>query len=263
MTFLQVYLWAGVLILALMTAVWLLSLALRDSSIVDIFWGPGFVITNGLYFLLAPEGALSRKILITVLVTLWGLRLGTHILWRNWGKEEDYRYRNWRQQAGGSWWWRSFFKVFLLQGILMWIVSAPLLAAQIGSMPAGLGVLDALGIGIWLLGFSFEALGDWQLARFKANPANKGKLLTSGVWRYSRHPNYFGDAAQWWAYYLIAAAAGGWATIFSPILMTTLLVRVSGVAMLERTLKKVKPGYEEYTRTTSAFVPWFPRTRQP
>jgi len=256
---LSIYASAGLLILLLMIALWLVSLLLRDSSIVDIFWGTGFVITGWFYFFLTPDGFLTRKWLIVIMTTIWGLRLTIHILQRNWGHGEDYRYQNWRQQAGSSWWWRSFFKVFLLQGALMWIISAPLLAAQISQIPARLIWLDFLGAILWSIGFTFEAVGDWQLARFRAKPDNKGKLLNTGLWRFTRHPNYFGDATQWWGFYLFAAAAGNYWAIFSPILMSYLLRQVSGVIMLEKSLKESKPGYKEYVETTNAFIPWFPR----
>ena len=253
------YLSLGLVILGSMILLWLLSLALKNASIVDIFWGTGFVIVAWVAFLLTSGGFATRKVLLLTLVTLWGLRLSLHILRRNWGKPEDFRYKAWRKEAGASWWWRSFFKVFLLQGIILWVVATPLLAAQISAQPENLTWLDYLAIPVWLIGFYFEAAGDWQLTRFKANPANKGKVLQSGVWRYSRHPNYFGDATQWWAYYLIALAAGGWWTVFSPTLMTTLLLRISGVTLLEKTLKEEKLGYKEYIEKTSEFIPWFPK----
>lgn len=259
MTFIQIYGIVALIIFGLMTTIWIVSLALRDASIVDIFWGTGFVVAVWVTFALTPDGFPTRRWLISTLVTIWGLRLSLYILWRNWGKGEDFRYRKWRDEAGEKWWWRSFFKVFVLQGVLMWIISAPLLAAQVSPAPARLTLLDYAGVLVWAIGLFFEAAGDWQLARFKANPANKGKLLTTGVWRYTRHPNYFGDSAQWWGYYLIAAAAGGAWTIFGPAIMTYLLVRVSGAALLERSLKDSKPGYREYVKTTSAFIPWFPR----
>ena len=261
MDFLQVYLALGLIILGLMAVLWLLSLALKNSSIVDIFWGMGFVITAWAAFALTPGGFAPRKALLVALVTIWGLRLSIHILTRNWGKPEDFRYQAFRRDAGAGWWWISFFKVFLLQGALMWVIAAPLLASQLNPTPAQLTLADFLAIPVWLVGFIFEAAGDLQLARFKADPANKGQVLDSGVWRYTRHPNYFGDAAQWWAFYLIALAAGGWWTVFSPLVMTGLLMRVSGVTLLERTLKESKPGYQEYVETTSEFVPWFPRKR--
>jgi len=261
-TFLEVYGIGALAILGLMTILWIASLILRNSSIVDIFWGPGFVLANWVYFALTADGFPGRKGLIGMLVTIWGLRLGLHILWRNWGKGEDFRYQKWREEAGAKWWWYGFFKVFLLQGILLWIISVPLLATQISPTPARLTALDWVAILVWAIGFFFEAMGDLQLARFKADPANKGQVLDRGVWRYTRHPNYFGDATQWWAYYLVAAAAGGWWTVFSPIIMTTLLLRVSGVALLEKSLKDTKPQYREYIERTSAFIPWFPRRKQ-
>jgi steroid 5-alpha reductase family enzyme len=260
MTFLTLYLTAGLVILALMIILWLVSLVLRNSSIVDIFWGCGFVISAWVYYGISSEGAMGRKILLVTLVTIWGLRLSLHVLRRNWGKGEDFRYQKWRQEKGENWWWFSFLQVFMLQGLLMWIISIPLLSAQYSASPAGLTVLDVLGALFWCFGFFFEAVGDWQLARFKSDPNNKGKLMNRGVWRYTRHPNYFGDSAQWWGYFCLAASAGGWWTIFSPIIMTILLVRVSGVALLEKTLE-TRPGYREYIENTSAFIPWFPRKK--
>jgi steroid 5-alpha reductase family enzyme len=262
MEFFPIYLILGSVVLGLMILLWLLSLALKNSSIVDIFWGTGFVIVAWTAFFLTSDGYEARKWLLVILVTIWGLRLSLHILRRNWGKPEDFRYQAWRAQAGAAWWWRSLFKVFLLQGALLWIISTPLLAAQYSPEPDHLTQLDFLAIPVWLTGFFFEAVGDWHLARFKANPDNKGKVLSTGVWRYTRHPNYFGDATQWWAYYLIALSAGAWWTIFSPILMTLLLMRVSGVTLLEKTLKEEKPGYKEYIETTSGFFPWFPKPKR-
>lgn len=260
MSFIEQYGIALLVILGCMTLLWLISLQLKNSSIVDIFWGTGFVIANWVYFALAPEGFPLRKWLVGILVTVWGLRLSLHILRRNWGKPEDFRYQAWRKEAGPRWWWLSFFRVFLLQGILMWIISAPLLATQRGAKPAHLILFDFLGVIVWGIGFFFEAIGDLQLTRFKADPANKGKVMDRGVWRFTRHPNYFGDSAQWWGYYLITAFIGGWWTIFSPILMTLFLLRVSGVALLEKTLE-TRPGYKEYIEKTSAFLPWFPRKK--
>jgi steroid 5-alpha reductase family enzyme len=260
--FLDAYIIGGLAILGMMTILWIASLLLKDSSIVDIFWGAGFVLSNWVYFFLTPQGFPGRKWLINTLVTIWGLRLSIYILWRNWGKGEDYRYQKMREQAGGRWWWQSFFQVFLLQGLLMWIISIPLLAAQISDTPARLTAIDFIAIAVWTIGFFFEAVGDLQMARFKADPANKGKVLDSGVWRYTRHPNYFGDATQWWAYYLVAVAAGGFWTIFSPIIMTFFLLRVSGVTLLEKNLKETKPKYKDYIERTSAFIPWFPKEKK-
>jgi steroid 5-alpha reductase family enzyme len=259
--FITAFLDAGFLVLCLMVVLWLISLTIKNSSIVDIFWGIGFVLIAWLTFALFPEGYLPRKVLSALLVTIWGLRLSIHIFLRNKGKGEDFRYQKWRNEAGSSWWYRSLFKVFLLQGILMWIISLPVVAAQVS--PKGpLNILDFFGLAVWIIGFYFEAAGDHQLARFKSNPENKGGVLNSGVWKYSRHPNYFGDAFQWWGFFLLALSAGYWWTVISPVIMTLLLIRVSGVALLEKTLKESKPGYREYVENTSAFIPLPPKKKQ-
>ena len=258
---LNLFLAAGAVIFSFMILLWLVSLALKNSSIVDIFWGAGFVIAAWVYHFLSPDGFVTRKILALALTSVWGLRLTIHILIRNWGKPEDFRYQKWRNETGKIWWIKSLFQVFLLQGALMWVISTPLLASQYGAKPAHLTILDFLGAALWIIGFFFEAMGDLQLTRFKSDPSNQGNLLNTGVWKYSRHPNYFGDAAQWWGFYLLAAAAGGWWTFFSPIIMTLFLIKVSGVAMLEKTLKNTKPGYQEYIQNTSAFIPWWPKNQ--
>ncbi len=251
---------SGGLVLIYMTGVWLVSLAVRDSSIVDFLWGPGFALVAW-FGLLALEGDPTRQSLVAALVTIWGLRLGVHIFVRNRGKGEDYRYARWRAQAGAQWWWRSLFKVNLLQGVILWIVSVPLTAALYSPAPAALTAFDYAGVLLWVIGFMFEAVGDWQLLRFKADPANKGQVFDRGLWRYTRHPNYFGDATLWWGFYMLALAAGAWWTIFSPLLMTFLLVRVSGVAMLEKDLQDTRPAYRDYIRRTSAFIPLPPKTK--
>ncbi len=259
MDFFTTYLTGFLAIMVMMTILWLISLAIKDASIVDIFWGAGFVLAAVVYFALTPDGYQPRKLLITALTAIWGLRLSLYIGTRNIGKGEDFRYAKWREENGARWWWLSFFRVFLLQGVIMWIVSVPLLAAQWTALPDSLGLLELLGIGLWAVGFAFEAGGDWQLMMFKRDPANKGKVLNTGFWRYTRHPNYFGDAAQWWGFWLIALAAGGWWTFYGPLIMSFFLVRVSGVALLEKTLKDTKPQYREYIETTPAFIPWFPK----
>jgi len=259
LSFLTLWFVSGLAILGLMTFLWLLSLKLKDASIVDSFWGTGFVLVFWIATCITPGPVTLRLLLLGTVVTVWGLRLSLYIYSRNKGKGEDFRYAKWREETGESWWWRSFFKVFLLQGVLMWIIAIPLVAAQLGNVTSSFKCLDYTGAALWFVGFIFEAGGDWQLARFKANPENKGKLLTSGLWSLTRHPNYFGDAAQWWGFWLIAASTGAMWTILSPIIMTFLLMRVSGVVMLEKTLKETKPGYAEYIERTSAFFPWFPK----
>lgn len=262
---------AGLFLLTAVTLLWILSLVLRDASIVDVFWGLGFVSVYWLVYvlthtpiwpqmgILTPQPASARQLLVGFLVTIWGLRLAYHILRRNWGQGEDFRYARWRKEAGQAWWWRSYFKVFLLQGAVLWVVSWPLLAVLADSGPNPLGWMDLLAVLIWSTGFFFEAGGDWQLNRFKQDRANEGVLLTSGLWRYTRHPNYFGDALIWWSFYLFAVASGAWWTLFSPLSMTFLLRRVSGVAMLERTLRETKPGYATYMAHTNAFFPGRPK----
>ena len=249
---------AALAILAVAVSAWLVSLWLADASIVDLLWGLLFVIIAWIAFVLTPEGLPERRLIVCALVTIWGVRLSLWLLWRNWGQEEDFRYQSFRRRAGSIWWWYSLFKVFLLQGGLALIVAAPIVAAQ--ATDTALGILDYAAVGIWLLGFACEAIGDWQLARFKSHPENAGKVMQQGLWRYSRHPNYFGDALQWWGIFLLAAAssAGLW-TVFGPVLMTFLLLQVSGVAMMERRQQRVKPEYKTYMETTSAFVPLPPR----
>jgi len=259
--FLNLHIPVGFWILGFMSLLWVISLFLKNSSIVDIFWGTGFIITSWITFFRTIETVGPRDWLILILVTIWGLRLSFYVLWRNAGKGEDFRYAKWRTAAGDSWWWRSYFKVFILQGLIMWVVAAPLTAIQLPGAMDALGIMDFFGVAVWGIGFFFETVGDAQLAKFKANRVNKEQLLQHGVWRYTRHPNYFGDSAQWWGFYLIAFASGAWWTIFSPFLMTYLLVNVSGVAMLERTLRQTKPGYEDYVEKTNSFIPWFPKDK--
>lgn len=247
--------------LAAATAVWALSIRLGDASIADVAWGPGFVLVAATWALLT-EGWDPRRILVLVLVAAWGLRLALHIRARNRGKGEDPRYRRFRERAGDSFPLRSLATVFWLQALLLWIIAAPLLPALAADRPERLTLLDLLGALLWLTGFLFEAVGDAQLRRFKADPANRGRVLRSGLWRYTRHPNYFGDATLWWGLWCFAAAVpGGAVTAFGPVLMTFLLVRVSGVRLLEEDLGKRKPEYREYVEETNAFVPGPPRRR--
>ncbi len=244
-------------VMSLMLLVWLASVPLRNASIVDIFWGLGFVAVGWLTFVLNRSASL-RPLVLVVAITLWGLRLAGYLAWRNIGKGEDYRYAAMRKYHGKRFWWVSLLTVFVLQGAVMWIVSLPVQVGQLSE--AGLNWLDALGLAIWVVGLTFETVGDIQLARFKADPANAGKVMNRGLWRYTRHPNYFGDFCVWWGIFLIAAAGGqAWWTIVSPLLMSFFLLRVSGVTLLENSLRERRAGYEEYIRTTSAFFPWPPR----
>jgi steroid 5-alpha reductase family enzyme len=256
--FWNIYTGGLVILLACMSILWVASLFLTNASIVDPFWGSSFVILGWYYFARTPDGDEVRKILLVVLVTLWGLRLSLYLLWRNWGRGEDFRYQAFRRKYGRHrYWWISFFQTFMLQGALAWIISSALLGAQVRG--GGLNIFDYLGIGIWTIGIIFEAGSDFQLARFRADPANQGQLLTTGFWKYTRHPNYFGDAACWWGYGLMSLAAGSYLAALGAVVMTVLIIRVSGVALLEKSFNKDKPGYAAYARRTSAFIPLPPR----
>ncbi|MGB3717633.1 MAG: DUF1295 domain-containing protein [Candidatus Promineifilaceae bacterium] len=256
--FVSVYLGGLVIFLAFMTLLWVASVILKDASIIDPFLGFSFVIVGWFYFVRTPGGDEIRKNLLVVLVTLWGLRLSLFLLWRNWGHGEDFRYKAFRRKYGPDrYWWISFFQTFMLQGTLAWIISSSLLGAQVQG--GGLKLFDYLGIGIWTIGIIFEAGSDFHLARFKADPANQGKLLTTGFWRYTRHPNYFGDAACWWGYGLMSIAAGSYIASLGAVVMTVIINRVSGVALLEKSLNLDKPGYEAYASRTSAFIPLPPK----
>jgi len=251
------------LIAAIMVIVWLLSLRRSDVSIVDIAWGLGFVAVAWSTVLLtaAPADPLScpARWLLPVLTTLWGCRLSGYLAWRNHGRPEDKRYARMRSRRGDSFWWRSLYVVFLLQGAIMWGVSLPL-QVGIDSATPGWTLWHVAGIALFSIGLSFETVGDWQLAAFKRDPGNQGRVLDTGLWRYTRHPNYFGDFCVWWGLYLVALPGDGvWWTVISPLMMTLFLMKVSGVALLEESLQSEKPAYADYQRRTSAFFPWRPR----
>lgn len=244
-------------IAAMHTLVWLASLAKRDVSIVDLFWGIGFILIA--WRTAGAAGFDSPLVgLLLAMVTLWGLRLSGYLVWRNWGKSEDARYAAMRERRGEGFWLESLFVVFLLQALLTWIVALPL---QTGIRRGGeIGLLALAGALVWLAGVVFETVGDYQLARFKADASNRGRVMDRGLWRYTRHPNYFGDFLAWWGVYLASTQAGFvWWTLIGPVVMTVLLLRVSGVTLLESSLKSRLEGYDEYVRATPAFFPWFPR----
>jgi len=256
--------------LAAFTLVWLLHLPLRDASIVDVLWGPAFALVAAAYGALPGTAGGPRSRLVLVLVSLWALRLGGYLLWRRWGEPEDARYQAMRSNWGAAFPWVSLPVVFWLQAVICWIVSWSLYVGIRGAGTAaggnagGLSWLDWLGTALFAVGFLFETVGDAQLARFKADPANHGKVMDRGLWRFTRHPNYFGECVLWWGLWLIAVASGptGWGpwwSLVSPMVMTVLLLRVSGVTLLERHMEGTKPGYAEYVRRTNAFVPGPPK----
>ncbi|HEX4953909.1 MAG TPA: DUF1295 domain-containing protein [Thermoanaerobaculia bacterium] len=249
-------------VFAVATLLWGWSVRLRNAAIVDVFWGPAFLLAAAVFRWLGPA-AEPRHWLQLVLVAVWALRLGGYIGLRAIGKPEDYRYAAMRAGWGSRFAWVSLFTVFWLQAGLVAMIAAPLWVVQAQSTAAGWRWSDLAGIVLWVVGFAFEAGGDWQLARFKADPANRGKVMDRGFWRYTRHPNYFGDACQWWGFWLLALAApGGVWTVGAPVLMTFFLLRVSGVALLEKTIGERRPAYRAYIERTSPFVPWWPRRAQ-
>jgi steroid 5-alpha reductase family enzyme len=246
------YLLALIVILGIGVASWLLSVVKKDVSFVDSLWSLFFLVAAGV-FAVGVESLSLRGVLVLTLVALWSLRLSIYITARNWGEPEDYRYQTIRANNEPGFAFKSLYIVFGLQGVLAWLVALPLLPAITSA--GALGPLDIAAAVLWLIGFVFEAGGDYQLARFKARADSKGRVLNTGLWRYTRHPNYFGDFCIWWSFYLFAVASGGWWSIASPLLMSILLLRVSGVAMLENTITERRPEYADYIRNTNAFFP--------
>lgn len=230
---------------------------IKNNSIVDMGWGAGFVVV-ALYALISQGAYEPRNILLTLLVAIWGGRLTYYILRRNWGKPEDFRYAKWRREWGRWLVPRAFLQVFMLQGLLMLVIGYPIILVNANPQP-GLTTLDYIGLLVWITGFFFESVSDKQMAEFKKNPANKGHVIKNGLWKYSRHPNYFGEATMWWGIFLLALSVPlGWSGIISPLTITLLLLFVSGVPMLERKYKD-NPEFQAYAGVTSKFVPWFPK----
>ena len=251
-------------ILVCMLVLWAISIRITDMSIVDIFWGPGFGLVAIVSFLLsAGAGIEARRILVTVLTVAWAARLGGYLWMRNHGKGEDPRYTAaFRDRIKQNLQWHIFTRVFLLQGLLIWLIAMPVQVAEFLHSPARLGSPALLGTLLWVVGFLFEAVSDSQLATFKADPSNRGRVMDRGLWRYTRHPNYFGNACLWWGLWLIACDSWiGLITVFAPLLMTHFLLNVTGKSLLERRMRRSRPEYADYVARTSGFFPWPPRTR--
>jgi steroid 5-alpha reductase family enzyme len=248
-----------VALIVLMFIGWLISLIYRNVTIVDSLWGLGFVLVAWITFSF-DKGYVLRSGLIAVLTTLWGLRLTAHLSWRNWGAGEDPRYGSWRKAAGDRFWLVSLLKVFLLQAVFLWVISLAVQIGQISPAPDYMTWLDLLGLVIWTLGFAFETASDLQLARFKSDPDNAGKVMSKGLWAYSRHPNYFGESLVWWGIFLIALATpSSWWTVISPLVITVVLLKMTGIPLTEKSIADKRPGYTDYIKQTNAFIPWFPR----
>ena len=242
-----------------MTAAFLVSLARRDNSLADVAYGLGFIVASTAAFLRSGL-AHPRQVLLLAMVAAWGLRLAIHILVRNWGREEDFRYRAWREAWGRTFVVRSFLQIYLLQGCVILVVLAPVLIVMADS-GGPLGWRDGAGVFVWGVGLLFEAFGDLQLLRHLRDPAQRGRVLQTGLWRFTRHPNYFGEATLWWGVLLVALGAPlGWAGVVGPLTIAFLLLKVSGIPMLEAKFRG-NPEFEEYRARTSAFFPWFPGRR--
>jgi len=255
--------WNLAAVAVMMFGGWIVSLAIRNVTIVDSLWGLGFILIAVLTGFMS-DGYWVRNLLIVCLVSLWGLRLSIYLTWRNWGKGEDPRYGGWREKSGNRFWFVSLFKVFILQALFMWVISLPLQIGLMAATPDTQTRLDIVGVGVWMIGFAFETVGDWQLTRFKADSKNSGTVMDRGLWNYSRHPNYFGEFLVWWGFFLLALPTpfGGW-TVVSPLIVTAVLLKMTGIPLTESNLVKTRPGYQEYVKRTNAFIPWFPRKESP
>lgn len=239
-----------------MNVMFILAQMKKDNSIVDIGWGIGFLLVSVSLMAKTGGGGLTH-ILFLIMLAIWAIRLASYIFVRNRGTGEDYRYAAWRKEWGKNVVWRAYLQVFMLQGLIMAIVLSPAYA-MFSMTEAEFEVQHMIGFLIWGVGFYFEALGDAQMKKFKADPANKGRVMNSGLWRYTRHPNYFGEAVLWFGLGVFSIHPDHWWLSFiGPLVITFFLLKVSGVAMLERKYEG-NTKYAEYRRTTNAFVPWFP-----
>lgn len=249
-------LYALSVVLIVAVTAWLVSVARQDVSIVDSLWSL-MILTSVFAYVGFSDSLGSRTLLVIALVGVWALRLSLYIAVRNHGEPEDRRYQAIRANNQPFFELRSLYIVFLLQGFLAWVISLTAVAAVSGQTPPG--PLDYAGVALWLTGMIFEVVGDFQLQRFRKNKTSENEVLDSGLWRYTRHPNYFGEAALWWGIYLIALSAGAWWTVFAPLLMTFLLLRVSGVRLLEKDISERRPAYRQYISRTNAFIPGLPK----
>ena len=239
----------------LLTGAWLVSLPLKNAGVIDIFWGPAIALVAWVSVFAYDHPFSAPTWLLLAMVSLWALRLALHLGRRNLGAPEDFRYAAFRQQAGDGFWLRSLVTIFWLQAALAWVVAAPLVGHAARVDDGSLGLVHYVGGIIFLVGFLFESVADAQLRSFKADPANEGEVLSSGLWGLTRHPNYFGEAVLWWGIYVATIGTGGAPFVVGPILITWMLMRFSGVAMLERGLKDRKPKYADYIENTPAFFP--------
>jgi len=255
---LDTFLIAGIGICIYMSCWFVVSVVRQRNDVADIAWGLGFLFVTLSLFWWHGVGV-DRGGLVALLVSVWALRLSGHIFLRNRHKTEDPRYKKWRDEWGKWFYLRSYLQVFMLQGVLLLAVVSPALIVM-AYRGGGLTALDVLGVGVWAIGFCFEVVGDWQLKTFKNDPANKGKIMQSGLWAYTRHPNYFGEVMQWWGIWISALSVPfGWLGIVGPVVITILILYVSGIPMLEHKMAH-KPAFQEYKKRVSMFFPMLPRS---
>lgn len=254
----SVYVGTLILLLIFFSLVFLIAQSKKNNGLVDIAWGLGFVIV-AVYSFFASDFRTERAALVTILVTLWGVRLAYYLFRRNWNSQEDYRYVNMRKRWGTKFvYLKMFLNVYILQLVLLFIIAQPILLINT-SANEGLVLLDYIGLALWIIGYFFEVVGDYQLKKFKSKQENKGKLMKDGLWKYTRHPNYFGEAVMWWGIFLIVLSLpNGWVTFYSPLIITLLLLFVSGVPLLEKRFKD-HPDFKDYASRTSKFIPMPPK----
>lgn len=251
------------LALSMVILMWLISIPLRDVSIIDMFFSAMIAtLILAAYWLSDSGGGIA--LLIVTLVVIWALRMTVYLVKRNWGHGEDPRYTRLRSWVPPGWpfHWLSLRQVFLLQGVVLWVLTLPQQIAISNSSAAHFGLLAFIGLLMWCVGFFFESVGDYQLTRFKADESNRGKIMDRGLWRYTRHPNYFGELCQWWGLFVIALEAPwAWCGVLGPLVYSWLVINVTGQATLDKKLARDKPGYAEYMRVTNGIIPWIPRDR--
>lgn len=254
----SIYLTGLYAILVLAAFTWIVSVIKRDVSIVDSMWAV-MIFASAFVYSSSVGPYWNRSSLLLTLILIWALRLTLYITWRNWGEPEDSRYQAIRRKYEPNFAMKSLGIIFVFQAFLAWIISMPLWVAL--TVPFEFSVFDLLAVILWTIGMMFESVGDWQLARFKTNPTNRGKVMNRGLWRYTRHPNYFGECLIWWGFFLFVIPTGAWVSIVSPILLTFLLLKFSGVTMLEEAIVDRRPAYREYIASTNSFIPGLPKKR--
>lgn len=255
----EIYLFGLLAAISLGVVTWIASISLRDVSIVDSAWSLLLLSCASVFFIMAEKTDIRASLVLTLII-IWALRLCVHLTWRNWGEPEDRRYQTIRAKYEPNFAFKSLYIIFVFQAVLAWIIAMPLWPALTTLSP--FVAWDLLAIAFWSAGMFFETVSDWQLSRFKSDPENSGKVMDAGLWRYTRHPNYFGESLVWWGIYFFAVSVGAWWTIVAPLLMSWLLLKFSGVVMLEETIAERRPAYRDYIARTNAFFPGRPKPQK-